>query len=125
MSLVKSLLNLVKILEFSHDEENKNLEFLLSVEKDLNIKYVDKVIQYLENQILKGNAVLDEKLKLAIRDSYKRGNNVSAGTSHHRPVFTPCPYPWSALSAQVDTRRIVLFEHSPLFGDALLISCRL
>lgn len=44
-------------------------------EKILSVKITaneDKVIQYLENQVLKGNAVLDEKLKLAIRDSYKR-----------------------------------------------------
>jgi Transcriptional accessory protein len=44
-------------------------------EKILSVKITaneDKVIQYLENQVLRGNAVLDEKLKLAIRDSYKR-----------------------------------------------------
>jgi uncharacterized protein len=44
-------------------------------EKILSVKITaneDKVIQYLENQVLKGNAVLDEKLKLAIKDSYKR-----------------------------------------------------
>ena len=44
-------------------------------EKILSVKITaneDKIIQYLENQVLKGNAVLDEKLKLAIRDSYKR-----------------------------------------------------
>lgn len=44
-------------------------------EKILSVKITaneDKVIQYLENQVLRGNAVLDEKLKVAIRDSYKR-----------------------------------------------------
>ncbi|MZK53045.1 Tex family protein [Clostridium beijerinckii] len=44
-------------------------------EKILNVKITvneDKIIQYLENQVLKGNETLDEKLKLAIRDSLKR-----------------------------------------------------
>lgn len=44
-------------------------------EKILNVKITvneDKIIQYLENQVLKGNSVLDEKLKLAIKDSLKR-----------------------------------------------------
>lgn len=44
-------------------------------EKILNVKITvneDKIIQYLENQVLKGNETLDEKLKLVIRDSLKR-----------------------------------------------------
>ncbi|NOW07367.1 Tex family protein [Clostridium beijerinckii] len=44
-------------------------------EKILNVKITvneDKIIQYLENQVLKGNETLDEKLKLSIRDSLKR-----------------------------------------------------
>ena len=44
-------------------------------EKILNVKITineDKIVLYLENQVLKGNSVLDEKLKLAIRDSLKR-----------------------------------------------------
>ncbi|NRT89914.1 Tex family protein [Clostridium beijerinckii] len=44
-------------------------------EKILNVKITvneDKIIEYLENQVLKGNETLDEKLKLAIRDSLKR-----------------------------------------------------
>lgn len=46
-------------------------------EKILNVKITvneDKIIQYLENQVLKGNETLDEKLKLAIRDSLKKIN---------------------------------------------------
>lgn len=44
-------------------------------EKVLSVKIIvneEKIIQYLENNILKGNEVLDEKLKLAIKDSLKR-----------------------------------------------------
>lgn len=44
-------------------------------EKILSVKITaneDKMIQYLENQILSGNSILDEKLKLAIKDSLKR-----------------------------------------------------
>lgn len=44
-------------------------------EKVLSVKIIvneDKMIKYLEDQILKGNSVLDEKLKLAIKDSLKR-----------------------------------------------------
>jgi len=44
-------------------------------EKVLAVKIVlneDKSITYLENNILTGNNIVDEKLKLAIRDSYKR-----------------------------------------------------
>lgn len=44
-------------------------------EKVLAVKIVlneDKSITYLENNILTGNNIVDEKLKLSIRDSYKR-----------------------------------------------------
>ena len=44
-------------------------------EKVLAVKIVlneDKSITYLENNILTGNNIIDEKLKLSIRDSYKR-----------------------------------------------------
>lgn len=44
-------------------------------EKVLAVKIVlneDKSITYLENNILTGNNIVDEKLKLALRDSYKR-----------------------------------------------------
>ena len=44
-------------------------------EKILSVKITaneEKIVKYLENQVLKGNAVLDEKLKLAIKDSLKR-----------------------------------------------------
>ena len=44
-------------------------------EKVLTVKITaneEKIIKYLENHILKGNEVLDEKLKLAIKDSLKR-----------------------------------------------------
>ncbi|MFW2489886.1 Tex family protein [Clostridium chromiireducens] len=44
-------------------------------EKILSVKITaneEKIIKYLENQIFKGDAVLDEKLKLAIKDSLKR-----------------------------------------------------
>ena len=44
-------------------------------EKVLTVKITaneEKIIKYLENHILKGNEILDEKLKLAIKDSLKR-----------------------------------------------------
>lgn len=44
-------------------------------EKILTVKIVideEKIINYLENNILKGNEVTDKYLKLAIKDSYKR-----------------------------------------------------
>lgn len=44
-------------------------------EKVLSVKIVlseDKAINYLEKNILTGNNIVDEKLKIAIRDSYKR-----------------------------------------------------
>ena len=44
-------------------------------EKILTVKITaneEKIIKYLENHILKGNEVLDEKLKIAIKDSLKR-----------------------------------------------------
>ena len=44
-------------------------------EKILTVKITaneEKIIKYLENHILKGNEILDEKLKIAIKDSLKR-----------------------------------------------------
>ncbi|MCR4944088.1 MAG: RNA-binding transcriptional accessory protein [Clostridium sp.] len=44
-------------------------------EKVLSVKIVineDKVIGYLEKELLKGNSIIDEKIKLAIKDAYKR-----------------------------------------------------
>ena len=44
-------------------------------EKVLTVKITaneEKIIKYLENHVLKGNEILDEKLKLAIKDSLKR-----------------------------------------------------
>ena len=44
-------------------------------EKVLSVKIViseDKVISYLEKELLKGNSVTDEQIKLAIKDAYKR-----------------------------------------------------
>ena len=44
-------------------------------EKILSVKITcneEKILKYLENHVLKGNEVLDEKLKLAIKDSLKR-----------------------------------------------------
>ncbi|SFU79776.1 uncharacterized protein SAMN04487886_11704 [Clostridium sp. DSM 8431] len=44
-------------------------------EKVLSVKIVineDKVIGYLEKELLKGNSITDEKIKLAIKDAYKR-----------------------------------------------------
>lgn len=44
-------------------------------EKVLTVKIIvneDKIINYLEKKILTGNNAIDEKLKLAIKDSYKR-----------------------------------------------------
>ncbi|EKQ50911.1 MULTISPECIES: Tex family protein [unclassified Clostridium] len=54
-----------RILAINRGEKEKILSVKITVNED-------KIIQYLENQILKGNAVLDEKLKLAVRDSLKR-----------------------------------------------------
>ncbi|MBE6050405.1 MAG: RNA-binding transcriptional accessory protein [Clostridium sp.] len=44
-------------------------------EKILSVKIViseDKIVGYLEKELLKGNEVTDEKLRLAIKDAYKR-----------------------------------------------------
>ena len=44
-------------------------------EKVLSVKIViseDKVISYLEKELLKGNPITDEQIKLAIKDAYKR-----------------------------------------------------
>lgn len=54
-----------RILAINRGEKEK----VLNVKINLN---EEKVISYLEKNILIGNSDLDEKLKLAIRDSYKR-----------------------------------------------------
>lgn len=54
-----------RILAINRGEKEKILSVKITVSED-------KIVQYLENQILKGNSVLDEKLKLAIKDSLKR-----------------------------------------------------
>lgn len=54
-----------RILAINRGEKEKILSVKITVNED-------KIIQYLENQVLKGNVVLDEKLKLAIKDSLKR-----------------------------------------------------
>ncbi len=54
-----------RILAINRGEKEK----ILSVKININ---EDKVIRYLEDKILKNNEVTDEKLKLAIRDAYKR-----------------------------------------------------
>lgn len=44
-------------------------------EKILSVKITaneEKIVQYLESKILTGNSVLDEKLKISIKDSFKR-----------------------------------------------------
>jgi uncharacterized protein len=67
---------------YDYDEEVKKIppHRILAInrgEKDkvLSVKIVlsqDKIITYLEREILKGNEITDEKLKLAIKDAYKR-----------------------------------------------------
>ena len=54
-----------RILAINRGEKEKILSVKITVNED-------KIVQYLENQILKKNSVLDEKLKLAIKDSLKR-----------------------------------------------------
>ncbi len=54
-----------RILAINRGEKEKILSVKITVNED-------KIVQYLENQVLKKNSVLDEKLKLAIKDSLKR-----------------------------------------------------
>ncbi|ALB48201.1 Tex family protein [Clostridium beijerinckii] len=54
-----------RILAINRGEKEKILSVKITVNED-------KIIQYLDNQVLKGNETLDEKLKLAVRDSLKR-----------------------------------------------------
>ncbi|AJG97142.1 RNA-binding transcriptional accessory protein [Clostridium beijerinckii] len=54
-----------RILAINRGEKEKILSVKITVNED-------KIIQYLENQVLKGNQALDEKLKIAIKDSLKR-----------------------------------------------------
>lgn len=54
-----------RILAINRGEKEKILTVKITVNEE-------KVINYLEKNILTGNSVLDEKLKAAIRDSYKR-----------------------------------------------------
>lgn len=54
-----------RILSINRGEKEKILSVKITIGED-------KIISYLEREILKGNEVLDEQLKLAIRDAYKR-----------------------------------------------------
>ncbi|WP_211135311.1 Tex family protein [Clostridium paraputrificum] len=54
-----------RILAINRGEKEKILSVKITIGED-------KIISYLEREILKGNGVLDEQLKLAIRDAYKR-----------------------------------------------------
>jgi len=54
-----------RILAINRGEKEKILSVKITISED-------RIIQYLENQVLKKNAILDEKLKLAIKDSLKR-----------------------------------------------------
>lgn len=54
-----------RILAINRGEKEKILSVKITISED-------KIISYLEKNILKGNEVLDEKLKLAIKDSLKR-----------------------------------------------------
>ncbi|MDU4937337.1 MAG: Tex family protein [Clostridium sp.] len=54
-----------RILAINRGEKEKILSVKITIGED-------KIISYLEREILKGNEVSDEQLKLAIRDAYKR-----------------------------------------------------
>lgn len=54
-----------RILAINRGEKEKILSVKISISED-------KIIGYLEKELLKGNEVTDEKLKIAIRDAYKR-----------------------------------------------------
>ncbi|HCW54386.1 MAG TPA: RNA-binding transcriptional accessory protein [Clostridium sp.] len=54
-----------RILAINRGEKEKVLTVKITVNEE-------KILKYLENHVLKGNELLDEKLKLAIKDSLKR-----------------------------------------------------
>ena len=54
-----------RILAINRGEKEKVLSVKVTISED-------KVISYLERQVLKGNEVTDEQLRLAIKDAYKR-----------------------------------------------------
>lgn len=54
-----------RILAINRGEKEKILSVKITIGED-------KIISYLEREILKGNEVSDEQLKLAIKDAYKR-----------------------------------------------------
>ena len=54
-----------RILAINREEKEKILSVKITIGED-------KIISYLEREILKGNETTDEQLKLAIRDAYKR-----------------------------------------------------
>ena len=54
-----------RILAINRGEKEKILSVKITIGED-------KIISYLEREILKGNETIDEQLKLAIRDAYKR-----------------------------------------------------
>ena len=54
-----------RILAINRGEKEKILSVKITIGED-------KIISYLEREILKGNETTDEQLKLAIRDAYKR-----------------------------------------------------
>ena len=54
-----------RILAINRGEKEKILCVKITLSED-------KIITYLERELLKGNEIIDEKLKLAIKDSYKR-----------------------------------------------------
>ena len=54
-----------RILAINRGEKEKVLSVKIAVNEE-------KIISYLEKELLKGNSVTDEQIKLAIRDSYKR-----------------------------------------------------
>ena len=54
-----------RILAINRGEKEKILSVKITIGED-------KIISYLEKEVLKGNEVTDEKLKLSIKDAYKR-----------------------------------------------------
>ena len=54
-----------RILAINRGEKEKILSVKITIGED-------KIISYLEREVLKGNEVTDEQLKLAIKDAYKR-----------------------------------------------------
>ena len=54
-----------RILAINRGEKEKVLSVKIAISED-------KVISYLEKELLKGNSITDEQIKLAIKDAYKR-----------------------------------------------------